>query len=146
MEKVTTILDRKQTHFNRISPLCSISDALSRMSSQNMEYLIVVNEEDNFLGLLTEHDIARKTIFAKKPIDKMNVKEVMNTRVPFADVNDTVEHCMRLMKQYNTRYLPVFEGFGFRGIVSSDDILEEAVHNRAGIFDEAEQDSSLLFY
>ena len=65
----------------------------------------------------------------------------MNTRIPFADVNNTVEHCMRLMKQYNTRYLPVFEGFNFRGIISSDDILEEAVYNRAGIFDEVAEET-----
>jgi len=137
MEKVTTILDRKQTHFNKISPDCSISEALYRMSSQkNMEYLIVVDNDENFLGLLTEHDVARKTLLTRLPIENTSVQEIMNTRLPFADVEDTVEHCMRLMKRYNTRYLPVFEGFNFRGIISNEDILEEAVYNRAGIFDE----------
>jgi hypothetical protein len=33
------------------------------------------------------------------------------------------------------RYLPVFEIHSFRGIVSSEDILEEAVNNRMEIFD-----------
>ncbi len=139
MEKITTILDKKQTHFNRISPECSVSHALSRMSTENTEYLIVLDEDEKFLGLLTEHDIARKTIFSNQPIDELCVREMMNTKIPFADVDDTVEHCMRLMKRHNTRYLPVFEGFGFRGIVSSDDILEEAVSNRNGIFDEKEE-------
>jgi CBS domain-containing protein len=139
MEKVTAILDRKQTHFNKISPECSISEALYRMSNQNMEYLIVVNDDEKFLGLLTEHDITRKTILTRLSGEHTSVLEIMNNRLPFADVEDTVEHCMRLMKQYNTRYLPVFEGFRFRGIISGDDILEEAVYNRAGIFDEAEE-------
>jgi CBS domain-containing protein len=146
MEKVTAILDRKQTHFNKISPECSISDALHRMSSQDMEYLIVVDEDEKFMGLLTEHDIAKKTIFINQPLEGISVKEVINTRIPFADVNDTVEHCMRLMKQYNTRYLPVFEEFGFRGIISGDDILEEAVYKRAGIFDEVGQEAAPAFY
>jgi len=141
MEKVTTILDKKQTHFNKISPDCSVSHALFRMSTENTEYLIVLNEDEKFLGLLTEHDIARKTLVAYRPIEEICVKEIMNTRIPFADVNNTVEHCMRLMKQYNTRYLPVFEGFNFRGIISSDDILEEAVYNRAGIFDEVAEET-----
>ena len=141
MEKITTILDKKQTHFNRISPDCSVGHALLRMSTENTEYLIVLDEDEKFLGLLTEHDIARKTIFTNRQIDDISVKEIMNTKIPFADVNDSVEHCMRLMKRHNTRYLPVFEGFGFRGVVSGDDILEEAVSNRAGIFDEEEEEA-----
>jgi CBS domain-containing protein len=136
MEKITAILDRKQTHFNKISPACSISHAAFRMSAENTEYLIVLDEDEKFMGLLTEHAIARKTIFTNRTIEEISVKEIMNTSVPYTDVNDTIEHCMRLMKRYNTRYLPVFEGFSFRGIISSDDILEEAVYSRTGIFDE----------
>jgi CBS domain-containing protein len=135
MEKVTTILDKKQTHFNKISPECSVGHALFRMNTENTEYLTVLNEDEKFMGLLTEHDIARKTLFSNRSIEEILVKEIMNTRIPFADVNDTVEHCMRIMKRYNTRFLPVFEGFNFCGIISNEDILEEAVYNGAGIFD-----------
>ena len=136
MEKIATMLDRKQTYFNKISPDCSISHALFRMSTENTEYLIVLDEREKFLGLLTEHAIARKKLFTDRPVEGISVREMMNTSVPYADVNDTIEHCMLLMKRYNTRYLPVFEGNRFRGIISGDDILEEAVYSRAVIFDE----------
>jgi predicted transcriptional regulator len=59
----------------------------------------------------------------------------MNESLPVATTDDTVEMCMQLMRQHNVRYLPVFENFTFRGIVSSEDILEEAVKSRTGIFD-----------
>ncbi len=136
MEKVTMILDKKQAHFNNISPECTIGHALFRMSTENTEYLTVLNDDEKFMGLLTEHDIARKTLFTNRSTEEICVKEIMNTRIPFADVDDTVEHCMRLMKRYNTRYLPVFEGFNFRGVISNEDILEEAVYNRTSIFDD----------
>jgi CBS domain containing-hemolysin-like protein len=42
---------------------------------------------------------------------------------------------MQLMRQHHVRYLPVFEIHSFRGIVSSEDIIEEAVNNRMEIFD-----------
>ena len=135
MEKVTTILAKKQAHFNNISPDCSVGHALFRMSTEDTEYLSVLNDDEKFMGLLTEHDIARKTLFTSRSIEEIRVKEIMDTRIPFADVDDTVEHCMRLMKRYNTRYLPVFEGFNFRGVISNEDILEEAVYNGADIFD-----------
>ena len=68
----------------------------------------------------------------------------MNTRLPVATTEDTVEKCMRRMKQHNVRFLPVFDGFDFKGIVSSDDIIHEVVENRMQIFD-PEEDESYTF-
>jgi len=134
MEKVTKILARKQPYFNTVSSSSMISDALYRMSCENSDYLIVIDEE-SFLGVLTEHDITSKAMFAGQPLNKTCVKEMMNTRLPVATTNDTLEGCMKLMLQFNVRYLPVFENSHFCGIISSDDILQEAVYNRAEIFD-----------
>ncbi len=139
MEKITEILARKEPHFQKISPACSVSDAVCRMSTQNIDYLIVVDDNDHFLGLLTEHDVARKMIFSNKSMTGIKVKEMMNTRLPVADVNDTVEQCMQTMKRHNIRYLPVFNNLHFLGIVSTDDILHEAVMQRAHIFDDEQR-------
>lgn len=139
MENVTAILNRKQSHFNKISPDCSITDALCRMSCQHTDYLIVVDDDENFLGLLTEHDIATKTIFRNRSIASTQVKEVMNTQLPVADADQTVEGCMQLMRRFNVRFLPVFESHNFLGVVSTEDILQEAVSHRFGIFDEVDR-------
>ncbi|HMU47407.1 MAG TPA: CBS domain-containing protein [Chitinophagaceae bacterium] len=139
MEKVTEILARKLPHFRHISPDTSVNDALCIMSTQNAEYLIVVDDNKNFLGLLTEHDVASKTIFPNKPLVNTKVGEVMNTRLPFVRSDDTVEICMKTMIRYNVRYLPVFHNLSFSGVISSEDILEEALSHRTAIFDEEEK-------
>jgi predicted transcriptional regulator len=59
----------------------------------------------------------------------------MNSLLPTASTDDTVENCMQMMRQHKVRYVPVFEDFSFKGIISTEDILEEAVRNRAEIFD-----------
>lgn len=135
MEKVTEILARKQPHFKQISPACSVDDALSRMSSQNTDYLIVMDDDNNFLGLITEHDIARKKIFEKEPAAKTRVSEMINTNFPLADTEDTLEQCMTVMKRFHIKYLPVFNDLSFMDVLSSDDILEEVLKNRTKIFD-----------
>jgi CBS domain-containing protein len=135
MEKITNILSKKEPHFHTVSPASSADFALSQMCCENVDYLIVVDEDERYIGLITEHDIARKVMYANKPMKKTTVKDVMNERLPVATTDDTVERCMQLMRQHNIRYLPVFENFSFRGIVSSEDILEEAVNNRMEIFD-----------
>lgn len=145
MENVTVLLARKQSHFNKISPNCTISDALCRMSCQNTDYLIVMDEDDRFLGLLTEHDIATKTIFNNRSITLTKVNQLMNTRWPVADANDTVEDCMMLMSRYNVRYVPVFKNLNFLGVVSSEDILQEAVSHRSAIFDVGEKNIPMTY-
>lgn len=135
MEKLNQILSRHLPHFKSIEPGCSIRDALCRMSTQNTDYLIVMDEKENFMGLITEHDVARKALFMNKSLNETRVKEMMNTKLPFADANDTVEQSLHTMKKHHVRFLPVFRNMSFIGIVSADDILEEAVRHRGLIFD-----------
>ena len=135
MEKITNILTKKQPHFHTVSPASSANSALSQMCCENVEYLVVIDDDEQYIGLITEHDIASGVIAANKHLMKTKVKDIMNKRLPVATTEDTVEKCMQLMQQHHVRYLPVFENFHFKGIVSSEDILVEAVNNRMEIFD-----------
>jgi predicted transcriptional regulator len=134
MEKITSILAKKELHFHTVPPGSSADTALSRMCHENVEYLIVM-EDQNYVGLITEHDITSKAVVTNKQLTKTKVSDIMNNRLPAVNSDDTVERCMQLMRQHHVRYLPVFEINSFRGIVSSDDIIEEAVNNRMEIFD-----------
>jgi CBS domain-containing protein len=135
MEKIASILSRKQSHFNNVSSSSFVSDALFQMSCQNIDYLVVVDENENFAGLLSEHDIATKVMFIDEPLNKTKVRDVMNRHLPHATTDDTVEDCMQLMQRHHIRFVPVFEEFIFAGVISSEDILSEAVYNRLEIFD-----------
>ena len=134
MEKITSILAKKELHFHTVSPGSSADSALSRMCHENVDYLIVM-DDGQYVGLLTEHDITSKAVVTNKSLAKTTVGDVMNNKLPAATTDDTVERCMQLMRQHHVRYLPVFEIHSFRGIVSTEDIIEEAVNNRMEIFD-----------
>jgi CBS domain-containing protein len=136
MEKITSILAKKQHHFHTILPTSFVSDAVSQMCCENVDHLVVIDHEERFLGVVSEHDITINAVSVSKPLNRTSVRDVMNTRLPVATTNDSVERCMQLMKQFNVRLLPVFEGFNFRGVVSAEDIIQEAVFNRMKIFDE----------
>jgi len=135
MEKLNQLLSRQQPHFINITPGSSIRDALCRMSTLNTEYLIVMDGKNKFLGLVTEKDIARKALFLNRSLTDTRVEELMTTRWPFADINNTVDQCMTTMKAHHVKFVPVFENLEFVGVISSDDILQEAVKQRQEIFD-----------
>ena len=136
MEKITTILAKKEPHFHTISPLSSVATALNQMCCENVDYLVVIDENESFLGLISEHDIASGVIAANKVLSKVKVGEVMNKRLPVATTTDSVEKCIQLMRQHQIRHLPVFENFLFKGIVSSEDMLDEMLCHRMEVFDD----------
>jgi CBS domain-containing protein len=144
MERITSILNRREPHFHTVSPESSVTDALQQMRCENVDYLIVINDDERFLGIVSDHDVATKVIFGRKALNKTSVREIMNSQLPVATTDDSVEKCMRTMRQHNVRFLPVFEGFNFKGVVSSDDIIHEVVEIRMGIFD-PEEDQSHTF-
>jgi len=144
MERITLILERKGAHLHTVSSESPITDALQQMRSENVDYLVVLNDNERFLGILTDHDIATKIVFEKKPFHKISVREGMNTGLPGVTTEDTVEKCMKMMRQHNVRFLPVFDGFDFKGVISTDDIIYEVVKNRMDVFD-PEDDHSYTF-
>lgn len=135
MEKVADVLDRKYPQFNTVAPESFVSDALYQMACENVDHLIVLND-DKFLGILTDHDIASKVLFDERPLKSIPVKEFMTRALPVATLEDSLEHCMQLMERFNTRHLAVYDSFVFRGVVSSDDLLKQALNKRRETFEE----------
>ncbi len=141
MEKVADILGVKYPQFNTVSPTHTINDALYQMCCENVEFLIVMDGY-KFLGILTEHDIANKVLFNKKPLNEILVRDFMSSSVPVATVNDSFEHCMQLMEQHNARYIAIYDRFEFKGIISSYDLIQQALKKRKETFEEAGEENS----
>lgn len=123
------MMDHKYPQFNTISPSHLLTDALYQMCYENVEYLIVL-EQEQFVGLLTEHDVAHKLLFAEKQLAELTVAEFMNRNLPVADSSDSLEYAMQLLNHYNTRYMAIYDGFNFKGIVSENDLLKQVVKSK----------------
>jgi predicted transcriptional regulator len=61
----------------------------------------------------------------------------MSTSLPMVDLDESVEKCMQLLNSHKTRYLLVFDGSKtFKGVITINDVLREAIENKELIFDE----------
>jgi CBS domain containing-hemolysin-like protein len=47
-----------------------------------------------------------------------------------------VEHCMEMLNTHKTRYLVVFDHQEFKGVVTINDVLREALANKEMVFDQ----------
>jgi CBS domain-containing protein len=126
MKKVSDILTRKGGNVISIDADTSVLDALRLMSEKNIGS-VIVTEGDEYAGLLTERDYARKVILKGKSSDETTVREIMSTGLPRILPNSSIETCMHIMSESNIRYLPVFREDHLVGIISINDVVTETI-------------------
>ena len=73
MKKVSNILSRKGTSVITIDADTTVLDALRLMDDKNIGS-VVITENGEYLGLLTERDYARKVILKGKSSEETSVK------------------------------------------------------------------------
>lgn len=126
MGKVSNILQTKTNKVISVSPDTSVLDALKIMAQKNIGSILVM-EGDNYLGIMTERDYARKVILREKSSVATLVSEIMTTDLPRVEPNNSIDYCMKLMADGNVRYLPVFEKGALVGIISILDVIKATV-------------------
>jgi CBS domain-containing protein len=126
MKKVSDILARKGGSVIAIDADTSVLDALKLMSEKNIGS-VIVTENGEYAGLLTERDYARKVILKGKSSDETTVREIMSTGLPRILPNSSIETCMHIMSESNIRYLPVFREDELCGIISINDVVTETI-------------------
>lgn len=135
MRTVANILIHKPPVFNFVKPEAKVIEALQIMNSVNLSYLVVY-ENDTFYGIFSERDYSRNVILKGLHSNTCAVKEVMSVNLPVIGMQETVEKCMQLLNIHKTRYLIVFNENEFKGIITINDVLREAIENKEMIFDE----------
>jgi CBS domain-containing protein len=98
--------------------------AATRMRERQVGTLLVLNEAQQPIGLLTDRDLAIRVLAAGKDPERTLVHEVM-TPDPEAIVEDApIESALARMRGGSFRRLPVVTAEGrLVGIVSLDDVL-----------------------
>ena len=126
MKKVSQILKRKGANVVTITPDITVLDALKQMAEKNIGSIVVV-ENGQYVGVLTERDYARKVILKGKSSTTTLVNEIMSTGLPRITPDNSLETCMQIMSENNIRYLPVFENDQLCGIISINDVIKETI-------------------
>jgi CBS domain-containing protein len=126
MIKVSNILARKGGGAISIDAGTSVLEALELMADKNIGS-VVVTEDGEYVGLLTERDYARKVILKGKSSHETLVREIMSTGLPRILPENSIETCMHIMSESNIRYLPVFRTDKLIGIISINDLVTETI-------------------
>jgi len=126
MITVKQILDEKGHQVWTISPEATVYEALKIMAEKDVGALVVV-ENDQVVGIISERDYARKVALRGKSSLETPVKEIMSTQIYFIEPNCNSEECMALMTEKRIRHIPVLEGNKLVGIISIGDVVKSII-------------------
>ncbi|MFY7963357.1 MAG: CBS domain-containing protein [Chitinophagaceae bacterium] len=122
MKTVKQIIESKAAFFNVVNKTDNVLNALKVMKRENLSYVIVM-DANKYEGIMSEKDYSRKVILEGKNSTETLVMEIMESDMPFVDINDTSDKCLAMMDTFKVRYLPVLEDQHFRGIITLHDIM-----------------------
>jgi len=126
MNTVKQVLDTKGHEIWSIASSKTVYDALEMMSIKETGALLVV-DDGQLVGIISERDYARKVILKGVSSLKTMVREIMTTKVPYVTPENTIDECMLLMTEKRCRHLPVMENNKLIGVLSIGDLVKATI-------------------
>ncbi len=121
--KLESILATKGSHVITIRPEQSIREAIASLVKHNIGALVVINEKDKPVGILSERDIVRAAA-KDEALFSHSVAELMTKNVISALPQDDVESVAHTMTEKRIRHVPVIDQGKLVGIVSIGDVVK----------------------
>lgn len=127
MRTAKDILQQKGTQFNYIDQNADVLNAIGLLKSKNISYLIVTDGDNKYIGIFSERDYTHKVILENRQSANTKVSEIMTANLVTASPEDSTSKLMLLMNNSKERYIPVFDGNTFIGIITIHDLMREAM-------------------
>ena len=121
---VSELLRQKDNSLFCIPPDESLFNCIKILNDKHLGAVIVLNFEDEVLGIVSERDVLRKTYETHGKLEGIAVNEVMTPReiMIVGAPDDDIEIVMRKMTANAIRHLPILEGDQLKGMVTIGDV------------------------
>jgi CBS domain-containing protein len=135
--KVEQLLARKTHHVWSLEPSATIREAVAIFGNQEIGAVLVC-EGSTLVGLLTERDCVRNLLWRDHASLDTPLSRVMRTRPIAVSPQDSIEHCMSLINDHRTRYLPVVDQGWVVGMISIGDVINTLLREKESLIDALE--------
>ena len=99
------------------------------MSSHSIGCLIVFDEDNQFVGILSERDMLQKICAGNLLPETIKVGDIMTSSVITCSLDMPIMEAERLMSLHHVRHLPVIENNLPIGMISSRDVIAFRMNN-----------------
>lgn len=120
--KIREILGSKGHDVVTVQPDLAVLAAMKTLVEHNIGS-VVVTEDGEVAGILTERDILRMGARDPASLTTTRVGDAMTTDLVVGFPDDRIEHVMEIMTENRVRHLPVLHEEKLAGIVSIGDVV-----------------------
>jgi signal-transduction protein with cAMP-binding, CBS, and nucleotidyltransferase domain len=121
---VRKILDTKGADVATVPTSANLTDVAARLADLGVGALVVSNDGEMILGIVSERDLARAVARDGPAALDLGVTEAMTTPVSTCSMSDTIEALMEVMTTERIRHLPVAVDGHLAGIISIGDVVK----------------------
>ena len=106
-----------------------VGHARNLMISHGISRVVVVDDDDIPVGMVTEKDLTRKLKgkgpqWKSRPIDKISIKRVMSSNPITARPNDEIQKAIELLIKNHVGSIPIVDEDGIAGILTKTDLMK----------------------
>jgi CBS domain-containing protein len=136
-KSLAQILEGKPAGGFAVAPDATVLEVM-RMLAEKHIGLVLVIENGELVGVVSERDCARKVELVGRTAQNTLARDIMTSALVTVTLKHTVPECMSLMDARNIRHLPVMEGETVVGVLSSRDLVKEVVRHHEKAIHELE--------
>ena len=129
---VAKILKAKGSKVYSVTSQSTVFEALQFMSEKNIGAVLVI-DEGQLTGILSERDYARKIILKGKTSHDTLVAEIMTENPITVSSGDNIDACMSRMSEKKIRHLPVVDEGTVVGMISIGDVVTQIIQSQKDI-------------
>ena len=140
MTKVIHVLQDKAHHeIYTIRPEATVLEAISLMAEKGIGALVVTDQNNHVVGILSERDYTRKVILMERTSKSTTVSEIMTAKVLTVTKNTSVKECLNLITDHHLRHLPVLDNGKLVGFISIGDLVKAAMEDQKVLIEQLKQ-------
>ena len=125
--KVKEILATKGRRVVTLVENTSVFEAMLIFSANRIGSLLVVDKNENILGIICARDVLMATLSHLEDIKTITVDKIMTTNLIVAREDDDLDYVRAVMTENRIRHLPITENNKIVGLVSMGDVVHAQV-------------------
>lgn len=127
---IKQLLGNRAGSLHALGPDQAVGDAVALMNRANIGAVLIMNPEQELLGVFTERDVLRRVLENRLDPDTTKLEAVMTREVYWIAPDSAVDEAMAIVSERNIRHLPVMDGAKVLGMISVRDLTAAVVEDR----------------
>ena len=128
--KVNDILAVKGRRVVTIVASTSIFDAMLVFAANRIGSLLVIDKNEDILGIICARDVLMATINHYEDIKSMPIDNIMSTDLIVGRKDDDLDYVRAVMTKNRIRHLPIFDNKRIIGLISMGDVVNAQVEEK----------------